>query len=255
MTTRGRAADGQLPRPAFYAHSGSSRADWWTVLHPPYTVWHLSYVVGGAALAAKLRWGLLGLTLLAFLLAVGVAAHALDELNGRPLRTTVASGTLRAAAALALLAAVGLGVVIVVLGAVWVLVLIPVGALLVVGYNLELFGGRLHTDWGFALSWGGFPLVTGYLAQDPRLGWRSLVALAAATSAATASAYAQRRLSTPARMLRRRVVEVSGVLRTADGGTTVVDREALLAPLEGTLRALAWAVPLAALAALLGRAL
>ena len=35
--------------PAFYARpSFASRGaigDWWTLLHPPYTLWHLSYVV------------------------------------------------------------------------------------------------------------------------------------------------------------------------------------------------------------------
>lgn len=256
MTAEDRSAPGgALPQAAFYARGGSSLADWWTLLHPPYTIWNLSYVVIGAALAPTLHWDLLGLTALAFLLAVGVAAHALDELNGRPLRTSIGGRTLRAAAGLTLATAVGIGVIVVVLGAVWVLVLIPVGALLVVGYNLELFGGRLHTDWGFALSWGGFPVVTGYLAQDPRVGWRSGLVLAAATSAATASAYAQRQLSTPARTLRRRVVSVEGSLRYTDGRTRPLGRESLLEPLEGTLRALAWTVPLTALALLLGRAL
>ncbi len=256
MTTGDRsAADRALPRAAFYARGGSGLADWWTLLHPPYTIWHLSYVVVGATLATTLRWGLLGLTVLAFLLAVGVAAHALDELNGRPLGTSLRTTTLQTAAGLALTGAVALGVVVVVLGATWVVVLIPVGALLVVAYNLELFGGRLHTDWGFAVAWGGFPVVTGYLAQDPRVGWRSGLVLAAATSAATASAYAQRQLSTPARTLRRRVLAVAGSMHCTDGRTTSLERDTLLQPLEGTLRAMAWAVPLTAVALLLGRAL
>lgn len=248
-------ADDTLARPAFYARGGSRLADWWTLLHPPYTIWHLSYVVAGATLADRLRWGPLGLTVLAFLLAVGVGAHALDELNGRPLRTTIGSATLTGVATVAVLAAVGLGAAVVALGAVWIAVLIPVGVLLVVGYNLELFGGRLHTDVGFAVAWGGFPLLAGYFGEDPRLGWRSGLAVLAAVLAATASAYAQRQLSTPARTLRRRVVTVTGRMRYADGSADDFDRATLLQPLEGALRALAWAVPLTAGALLLGRAL
>ena len=55
----------------------------------PYTAWHLSYVVVGGCLAAEVSWGRLGLTVLAFFLAMGIGAHALDELAGRPLQTTI----------------------------------------------------------------------------------------------------------------------------------------------------------------------
>ena len=45
-------------RPAFYALAPGGWRDWWTLLHPPYTAWHLSYVVIGASLApdVNLRW-------------------------------------------------------------------------------------------------------------------------------------------------------------------------------------------------------
>src|SRR5579884_3943747 len=65
--------------PAYYARRGRL-ADWWTLLHPPYTAWHLAFVVIGASLAPRPSVSTLVGTLLAFFLAVGVAAHALDEL-------------------------------------------------------------------------------------------------------------------------------------------------------------------------------
>ena len=241
--------------PAFYARRGGRLADWWTVLHPPYTIWHLSYVVLGAAAAPRRDWGALGLTLAAFLLGVGVAAHALDELAGRPLRTAIPDTTLRWAAVVALAGAVGLGVY----GVFWwapvnwpALAAIPVGALLVVGYNLELFGGRLHNDLSFALGWGGFPALVGYLGQSPpyRL---DLVPAAFAVLAAVGSSQGQRILSTPARQLRRHTLEVEGRAVGQDGEVRDVDRGYLLAPLEGALRAMSWAVPAFAVAALLAR--
>ena len=85
--------------PAFYARQGGRAADWWTVLHPPYTVWHLSYVVLGAAMASTIDPVALGLSVLAFFLAVGLAAHALDELQGRPLGTGIGDRTLWTVAA------------------------------------------------------------------------------------------------------------------------------------------------------------
>ena len=231
--------------PAFYARRGNAVSDWWTLLHPPYTVWHLSYVVLGAAIVPARDWA-----------ALGFSVHALDELQGRPLRTGIASTTLWVVAGLALAGAVALGI----LGAFfwdgtnWALaVAIPLGAALVVGYNLELFGGRLHTDQAFAWGWGSFPVVVGFLAQSPPATLRLVVAAVAMTLAAVGTSYAQRRLSTPARRLRRDTTSVTGSLTPTEGPAVPLDRAVLLAPLEGALRALSWAVPIIAIAVLLAR--
>lgn len=242
--------------PAFYARRGGPASDWWTLLHPPYTLWHLSYVVLGAAMAPHLDRTALAWSVVAFFLAVGVAAHALDELQGRPLSTRVPGGALRAVAALALLGAVGIGVAGVFFhGPVnwWLLAAMPVGVLLLVGYNLELFGGRLHSDGVFAWAWGGFPVAVGFIAQSPHVTWSSVTAAALATLAGVGTSYAQRSLSTPARALRRRISEVSGSIRWADGTVEDLDRPTLLAPLESALRALSWVVPAVAVAALVTR--
>lgn len=248
------AGDGRVTeQPAFYARRGGLLADAWTLLHPPYTLWHLSYAVLGAALAPRLSWTPLVLTVLAFVLAVGVAAHALDERAGRPLGTAFGDRGLALAATGSLLVAAALGVY----GAFWwdgtnwpLAVAVPIGLALVVCYNLELGGGRLHNDVTFGLGWGGFPVVVGYVAQGPGLD-RSAVAAVAATVAAVGLTYAQRRLSTPARELRRRTVDVDGTVRRVDGTSVTLERAALLAPLEGALRAMSWAVPLVALSVLL----
>jgi hypothetical protein len=242
--------------PAFYARQGNAASDWWTLMHPPYTVWHLSYVVLGAGIAPTRDWVALGSSVLAFFLAIGLAAHALDELRGRPLKTGIPSSTLWAVAGLALASAVALGIVGAFFwhGTNWALAAgIPVGTLLVVGYNLEVSGGRLHTDHVFAWGWGGFPVVVGYVAQSPSSSPRLLVAAAAATLAGVGTSYAQRILSTPARQLRRRTAAVSGSLTTTNGAAVYLDREVLLLPLEGALRALSWAVPMFAVAVLLAR--
>jgi hypothetical protein len=236
-------------RAAFYAARPGGWRDWWTLLHPPYTAWHLGYVAIGAALAPHLDGVRLGATVLAFLAAMGVGAHALDELHGHPLRTRISDPVLIAASVAGVLAAVGLGV----LGVSRVgLVLVPfivVGPILVVAYNLELFGGRLHTDVGFALSWGAFPVLTGYVAQADRLGVAAVVGAAAAFGLALA----QRSLSTPARLLRRRARQVDGTVTLDTGEVRPLDGSVLLAPLERTLRALSWSVVLLAAAMVAAR--
>src|ERR1700674_3054634 len=97
--------------PAYYpGRAGGWRRDVWAVLHPPYTAWHLSYVLIGSGLAPSVNGVKLIATLLAFFLAVGISAHALDELKGRPLGTELPGPILTGAAALGLLGAIGLGI-------------------------------------------------------------------------------------------------------------------------------------------------
>jgi hypothetical protein len=238
-------ADG---RPAFYAATGRA-GDWWTVLHPPYTAWHLSYVAIGAALAPRLDVGRLVATLLAFFLAVGIAAHALDELNGRPLRTGIPSSVLAGAAAVALAGAVAMGIV----GVTRVgLVLVPfvvVGAFLVAAYNLELLEGRFHTDAMFAAAWGAFPLLTAYVAQAERLGTAAMLGAAAAY----ATSRAQRSLSSSVRFVRRHTTRIDVTLDLREGGERKAHEELLLGPPEAALRTLSWGLPVLAAALVVAR--
>jgi hypothetical protein len=228
-------ADTGVPS-AWYASRRGGLTQWWTVLHPPYTLWHLSYVVLGGAIAPHLDVGMLLATLLAFALAVGLAAHALDELQGRPLHTTLSSAALMAVAVASLGGAVALGFLGLSRISPVFVVFIVVGVVLVVVYNLELFGGVLHNSAGFALAWGAFPALTAYFVQTGRL---SLAAVLVA-SAAFGLSLVQRTLSTPARRLRRRTVRVGGSLTFADGSVQSVDRTTLLEPLETSLRVLSW---------------
>jgi hypothetical protein len=207
----------QEVRPAFYALREGGWRDYVTLLHPPYTLWHLSYVAIGAALAPHFRLERLLWALAAFFLALGIAAHALDELKGRPLRTRIPSAVLVGVAIVSLAGACAIGI-----GAAraWGWGLLPfvvAGALLVPAYNLEL---ALHTDWGFALAWGAFPALTGYFVEAQTLR----VEAVAAAAYAFALSLVQRTLSTPVRLARREHDTTAGI-----------------DPLERALRLLTWA--------------
>jgi hypothetical protein len=234
----------QQAKPAYYAAGPGRWRDWWTLLHPPFTAWHLAYVVLGAMLAPEVRLSRLLAAVGAFFLAVGVSAHALDELHGRPLRTSIPSAVLVGATVIGLAGAVGLGAWgITKVG--WVLLpFMVIGPLLVIGYNAELFGGLIHTDLGFAAAWGAFPALTGYVGQTGRLA----VAPVVLGAAAMAMSAGQRHLSTPARTLRRRTVAVAGTLTLSSGDAIQLDQARLLEPLERALRSFSWGVVLLAAA-------
>jgi len=236
-------------RPAFYAAGPGRLRDWWTLLHPPYTAWHLSYVVIGASLAPHVQLVPLLATLIAFFLAVGLAAHALDEYHGRPLRTEIPSAVLLIVAAVGLAAAVGLGIAGT-LRVGWALIpFLLAGPVLVIAYNAELFGGVVHTDAGFAAAWGAFPLLTSYVAQTGTLSVGSVLGAAGAFALSAA----QRSLSTPARLLRRRATGVTGNVTLADGETLTLSTSRLLEPLERALRAMSWSIVLLATALAVAR--
>jgi hypothetical protein len=242
-------APGIERRPAFYAARGGGWRDWWTLLHPPYTAWHLAYGVIGAALAPRVELSRLLATLLAFFFAVGLAAHALDELHGRPLGTRIPTPVLIAVTVGGLLGAITLGIVGVSRVG-WPLIpFMVLGPVLVVAYNWELFGGLFHSDLGFALAWGSFPVLVSFVAQTGRLALGPVIAAAAAF----ALSVAQRRLSTPARTIRRRAKQVEGQITLDNGDVLPLDVRTLLAPLETALHAVSWAVVLFAAALAVAR--
>jgi hypothetical protein len=239
----------ELTRPAFYALRSGGWRDYVTLLHLPYTAWHLSYVALGAALSAEFALSRLWPALVAFGLAVGVGAHALDELDGRPLRTEISARVLVALAALSIAGAVAIGIVGAVTENPWLAAFVAVGAFIVVAYNLESFAGRFHGDLWFALAWGAFPLLTAYFAMAERIDGTAV----AGAVFAFATSLAQRRLSTQVRYVRRRVASVSGTVERRDGTTQELGTGDLMAVPEAALRALTAAMVALAVAVVIMR--
>jgi heme O synthase-like polyprenyltransferase len=221
-------------RPAFYALAQGGWRDYVTLLHLPYTAWHLSYVVIGGCLAPTVSWGRLGAAVGAFALALGVGAHALDELRGRPLRTRVPDRMLITLAVVGVGAASAIGLAVLLPFRAWLVALVPLGVFLVLAYNLELWGGRFHSDIWFGLAWGGFPLLTGYATVAGEIRIEAVLAAAFAVLLSLA----QRALSSQVRRVRREVALVHGELELVDGSREALDARTLIAPAERALRLL-----------------
>ncbi len=241
--------DTRPERPAFYALGHGRAGDVLTLLHPPYTAWHMSYFALGAVAAPhlygdRLLWGLV-----AFGLAVGVAAHALDELHDRPLGTGLSDRTLVALSAVSLLAALAIGLDGVLTVSVWLAPIVLAGGLFLPAYNLELAGGRFHSDLWFAAGWGAFPAFTGYFVNAEQIALPGLLI----AGGCLAMSVAQRRLSSPARELRRRTSSISGTRTLADGRVQPLSLSGLLAPLDGALAAMSLAIVVTACALVAAR--
>jgi hypothetical protein len=207
-------------RPAFYALRSGGWRDYVTVLHLPYTAWNLAYVALGAALAQHFSTSRMLWTMAAFALALGVSAHALDELHGRPLGTAIPSRALVALAVASLAGACAIGVWAASSWGFGLLAFVAAGAFIVPAYNLEWLGGRLHNEWVLAVAWGAFPVLTAYYAQVETLRVEAFLA----AGFAAALILVQRTLSTPVRHARRTLGSLEGV-----------------EPMERALRILPWA--------------
>jgi hypothetical protein len=214
-----------------------------TVLHPPYTAWNLANVAFGAAAATEIHTDRFVATLAAFFLAVGIGAHALDELNGRPLNTRLSDRTLIGLAAASLAGAIGIGIAGCFIVSATLIPFVVAGGFLAVAYNLELFGGRFHTDFWLAAAWGAFPALTSWWVNTLSFGSaKTVVAGALVTAGCFGLAAVQRRLSTPVRRLRRKTVSVTGEQRLEDGTVVPLGVAEIAGPLDGALRGLSWAV-------------
>ena len=196
---RRRATMNAETRPAFYALSRGGWRDYVTLLHPPYTLWHLSYVAVGAGLASpfswraaprrssrsRSRWASARTPSTSFTADRSVRRSPTarsgrsPSCRSQPLRR---SGSTRAS--------LGRG------GSRRSSSRAPSSSSRTTS---SCFGGAFHSTLWFALAWGSLPALSAYVVEAETL---RLEAVAAAAYAALLS-YAQRVLSTPARAARR----------------------------------------------------
>ncbi|MBA7690676.1 hypothetical protein ES703_99207 [subsurface metagenome] len=225
--------------------------DFIILLHPPYTLWHVSYIPIGAALAPTMNWSTLGWTVLAFFLAMGIGAHCADELRGRPLRTQIPGWILVLLCVLSLGGAVYIGVAIGLKETIWIIPLIIFGVFIVFAYNLEILGGKFHTNFWFGFAWGAFPAITAYIAQTHTVG---LVIILVAAACLLYS-ITQRVLSLQCRFFRRKVLMLEGHystdVPTEPNKPKVLTKQVIIEPAEAALKLMTWTVVIAAIGLLL----
>lgn len=152
------------------------------LLFLPYTGMVLAYTLIGAMMASQIHWDRVVAIVVIYFFGLGIAAHALDALGSQSIKPWGAVFTRRQLwvfAAGALVAAYGIGTYYMVryVPLLWIVAILE--GFFVFAYNLELFGGRFHTDGWFAFSWGTLPLLAGYIIQTNSVSVAALVVAAA----------------------------------------------------------------------------
>ena len=239
-----------MQKPTWYTiGKGGIISDVLNLLHFPYTIWHLSYVLIGIALSPIIYADRSLATLFAFFLGLGIGAHALDETMGNPLETKLSRLNLYAIGLSAVSAAVAIGLYYAFTVSLLLLPFIGVEAFFALVYNLEMFQKKFHNTIVFALSWGVIPFLTGYFVNSLQLGLDSLIA-AASVGLLT---YVQRTLSLQARSIRRSERSNVHSLRLESGEEVPISADELISPAEKSLKALTLMVLLMAVALVLHR--
>lgn len=234
-------------KPSWYSTEGHGKlADVLNLLHPPYTAWHLSYVLLGIAMSPTIFPIRSAAAMVAFFLGLGISAHALDETMGNPLKTKLSKPALYAIGFGALAVAALIGLYYVITLSIFVLPFVIAESFFAVTYNLEMFQRRFHSTLVFALSWGSIPFLTGYFVNALTLS-PAIVLMAFAVALLT---FVQKTLSTQARFIRRKIVEVDA-LRLSSGGLVPISSTELISPAEKSLKALTIMIFVVAIALIL----
>lgn len=242
----------RLEKPAWYAITGRGAvSDFVNLLHPPYTLWHLSYVIIGIGLAPTIYFDRSVAVLVSFFLGLGIGAHALDETMGNPLKTRLSKKNLYIIGFASLIAAAVVGGYYVVTLSTLLLPIILVEVFFALVYNLESFERRFHNTLVFAISWGALPLITGYFVNALSLSLGALLS----SLAVGLLTYVQKTLSTHARSVRRNLDSPVRALKLESGKEIIISSDDLISPAEKSLKALTLTVFIFSIALLLQRLL
>lgn len=168
----------------------------------PYTGMCVSFAVIGSMLVDGAHWDRAGAIALIYALALGIGAHAADTVGSKKAKPWGSYFTKRqmlALMAVSLAAAYAIGVYYIVLYVPLLATVAVLEGFFLLAYNFEIWGGRFHNDFWFAISWGALPVMAGYLIQTDDIG---LLPFAVAGAAALAS-LAEIRMSRPYKQLKK----------------------------------------------------
>lgn len=172
------------------------------LLFLPYTGMCVSFTVVGAMLAPDVHWERVGAIALIYALALGIGAHAADTIGSKkakPWGTYFSRRQMLALMAASLAGAYALGTYYIVFYAPALAIIAVLEGFFLFAYNFELWNGRFHSNFWFAVSWGALPVAAGYVIQTNSFG--ALPAVVAA--AAAVASYAEIRLSRPYKELKK----------------------------------------------------
>ena len=161
----------------------------------PYTGMCVSFTVLGSMSTQEVHWDREGAVALIYALSLGIGAHAADAFGSKnkPWGSYFSRRQVATLMAASVAGAYSIGAYYIILYAPLLGIVAALEGFFLFAYNFELFGGRFHNDFWFAVSWGALPAMAGYLIQT---GEFSVLPFAVAAGAALAS-YAEIKMSRP----------------------------------------------------------
>ena len=147
------------------------------MLFLPYTGMCISFVIWGNIIVNDHDYKRLGVIVLIYFLSLGVAAHIADNIGSKKIKPWGDFLDKRQSWIIIIICLV----VSYVLGVYYALVHAPLLILLGIAegfflfaYNFELFGGRFHNNFWFAISWGMLPFLAGFVIQTDSMTLKSI---------------------------------------------------------------------------------
>ncbi len=173
------------------------------LLFLPYTGMCVAFTIIGSLLAGELLLDRLGAIALIYALALGISAHAADTLGSKkvkPWGDHFSKKQLLALMIASLAASYGIGIYYIVVHVPLLAAIAILEGFFLVAYNFEIFGGRFHNDFWFAVSWGALPTLAGYIMQTNALDALPVIV----AGVAGAASFAEIRMSRPYKELKRK---------------------------------------------------
>jgi hypothetical protein len=177
------------------------------MLFLPYTGMCISFTIIGSMLSESIAWDRVLSIFIIYFLALGVSAHAADNLGSKKIKPW---GNFFSTFELRLMVIGGLSVSYI-LGVYYIIIVAPLLLIIAIiegfflfAYNFELFNGLFHNNFWFAVSWGGLPLLAGFIIQTNSISVLSLIS----SIIAFLVAYTEIRISRKYKELKRKPQDV-----------------------------------------------
>ena len=177
------------------------------MLFLPYTGMCISFTIIGSMLSESILWDRVLSIFIIYFLALGVSAHAADNLGSKKIKPW---GNFFTTFELKLMVIGGLSVSYAI-GIYYIIIFTPLLLIIAImegfflfAYNFELFNGFFHNNFWFAVSWGSLPLLAGFVIQTNSISILSLFS----STIAFLIAYSEIRISRIYKELKRKPQDI-----------------------------------------------
>ena len=177
------------------------------MLFLPYTGMCISFTIIGSMLSESILWDRVLSIFIIYFLALGVSAHAADNLGSKKIKPW---GNFFTTFELKLMVIGGLSVSYAI-GIYYIIIFVPLLLIIAIiegfflfAYNFELFNGFFHNNFWFAVSWGSLPLLAGFVIQTNSISILSLFS----STIAFLIAYSEIRISRIYKELKRKPQDI-----------------------------------------------